>query len=73
MGSVTTKRIRSGGRVKYVQPAEFDPNPLYCPDLRMAFDPKYGPVTEAQIEYHRKRKTPGAEEWEVGQPAKPFA
>lgn len=56
----------------------FDPSPLYScavdPDGRvhdwMAFDPAYGPDSEKQIEWHKKRGTPGAEGWKVGVPCK---
>jgi hypothetical protein len=34
----------------------------------MAFDPKYGPENEQQIEWHVAHGTPGAEKWEVGVP-----
>jgi hypothetical protein len=58
---------------------EFDPSPEYaCAVLKdevtgigyvsswMAFVPEYGPESEAQIEYWRKKGYPGADTWEVG-------
>jgi hypothetical protein len=58
-------------RTRYIKPAEFDPNPLYA-EKPGAFDPRYGPDTQEQIDWHLRRGTPGAEGWEVGQPAKPY-
>lgn len=59
----------------------FDYNPIYASAIVMdeetghgfvsnwmAFDPKYGPESEKQIEWHRDHGTPGAEKWEVGKP-----
>ena len=59
--------------------ARFDYNPIYAADVVtdeetgvgvisnwMAFDPKYGPESERQIEWHKEHGTPGAEKWEVG-------
>ena len=66
------QKVRKNGRMVWVEVAEYDPNPLYCPENSAAFDPRYGPATEEQIEWHRKRGCPGAETWEVGQPARPF-
>jgi hypothetical protein len=54
-----------------VDVAEFDPNPLYA-ENSIAFDPRYGPPTQECIDAHVKRGTPGATEWEVGEPAKPY-
>jgi hypothetical protein len=56
-----------------VEEAKFDPNPIYCPDPAGTFDPRYGPSHQSQIDYHVERGTPGAEDWEVGQPAAPYA
>ena len=65
---------------RYAQPLDFDPSPLYAVDLVdgvfehwMAFDPRYGPENKEQIEWHVDHKTPGAELWEVGAPAAPYA
>ena len=60
-----------------VNPWDFDPNPQYAcavdketgqVHVWMAFDPKYGPETEAQIQWHKDHGTPGAETWEIGVP-----
>jgi hypothetical protein len=61
---------------KYRKPLEFDPSPLYAVERQadgtfshwMAFDPKYGPASQAQIDWHIEHGTPGAEDWEVGVP-----
>lgn len=70
---------------RYVEPLKADPNPVYaCQVVRttdgegqvlhwMAFDPRYGPSSESQIDWHVKHGTPGAELWEVGQPSAPYA
>ena len=64
------------------EPFKYDPNPLYAcevvphpldPEVGvvktwMAFDPRYGPESERQIEWHRRAGTPGASSWEVGKP-----
>ena len=39
----------------------------------MAFDPKYGPENQKQIDWHIRNDTRGAENWEVGHPTRPFA
>lgn len=80
------ERIKVRG--KWVTPAAFDHNPLYSCQVEyrtigtiqvgvvhswMAFDPKYGPENQEQIEWHLKHQTPGAELWEVGAPAAPYA
>lgn len=38
----------------------------------MAFDPKYGPDSQEQIDWHIANSTPGAEQWEVGKPCHNF-
>ncbi len=70
---------------RYTEPLKYDPNPLYASETVydsegngqvlhwMAFDPRYGPSSDSQIEWHIKRGTPGAELWEVGQPSAPYA
>jgi hypothetical protein len=84
---VKPERIKVGGR--WVEPIAFDPNPLYACHIErglvpsnpgigvvhswMAFDPRYGPENEDQIEWHINHGTPGAETWEIGKPAAPFA
>lgn len=65
------------------EPFKFDPNPLYACQVVydeetgigmildwMAFDPKYGPESQAQIDWHIAHDHPNASEWEVGKPAK---
>lgn len=59
-----------------IKPAEFDKSPLYACEVVdrrvvywMAFDPEYGPESEAQIAWHRREY--GADHvrgWEVGLP-----
>jgi hypothetical protein len=71
------------GKVVYVDTGSGDArtNPLYACEVGppdedghrpvlnwMAFDPKYGPESVAQIEWHVAHGTPGAELWEVGVP-----
>jgi hypothetical protein len=34
----------------------------------MAFDPKYGPDDQEQIDWHIAHGTPGAAKWKVGEP-----
>lgn len=65
---------------RYSEPFAHDPNPLYAVARDgdnfahwMAFDPRHGPESEAQIEWHLEHNTPGAELWEVGVPAAPYA
>lgn len=36
----------------------------------IAFDPRYGPESEKQIEWWRDHGYPGAEDWEVGTPVR---
>ena len=53
-------------------------DPLYSLDINkhgrvshfMAFDCRYGPESQAQIDWHVKNGTPGAETWEVGVPCR---
>lgn len=52
--------------------AEFDPNPMFAANPGW-FDPRYGPDSQSQIDWHIARGTPGAETWEVGKPAHPYA
>lgn len=37
-------------------------------DHRFAFDPRYGPEHESQIEYHEAKGHWDTTDWEVGQP-----
>lgn len=71
-GGHIQKQIRKNGKLVWVNVAEFDPNPMFCPDRAGWFDPRYGPDTQEQIDYHVERGTPGADTWEVGEPAKPY-
>lgn len=32
----------------------------------MAFDPRYGPETQEQLDWHIANEIPGANQWEVG-------
>ncbi len=60
------------------EPFKFDGSPEFACQVTsegrvlswMAFDPRYGPESESQIEWHRKSGTPGADRWEVGKPCK---
>lgn len=65
---------------------EFDPSPEWaCVLVKdegtglgrvsswVAFDPRYGPETEAQIEYWQRRGYPGADTWEVGKKVKVYS
>lgn len=80
---MTRQRIRKNGRYAYVDTDAGDAhtNPLYSCEVLgkpgdevrlvatwMAFDPKYGPESDKQIEWHVAHGTPGAETWEVGVP-----
>lgn len=56
---------------------EYDSDPAVALDVNpdtgvvqswMAFDPKYGPETQEQIDWHVKRGTPGANTWDIGVP-----
>lgn len=69
-----SRRRRNNQEVK---PWDFDPNPMYACDVDpetgevhvwMAFDPRYGPESQEQIDWHIKRQTPGSDTWEVGVP-----
>lgn len=64
----------------------FDPSPMYAFAIVrdetngvgyvthwMAFDPAYGPESEAQIEYWQRRGYPGAETWEVGKKVRVYS
>ena len=64
---------------------DFDPSPEYaCAVLKdevtgigyvsswMAFIPEYGPESEAQIEYWRRKGYPGSDTWEVGKRIKVY-
>jgi hypothetical protein len=70
------KRIRQNGKLVWITPFEFDPSPLCAVEVRPdgtldhsgAFDPRYGPSSEAQIEYHEQLGQLDTTEWEVGQP-----
>lgn len=68
-------------RQKDDKEARFDPNPIFACRVvydeetkighivhDVAFDPKYGPDSQHQIDWHREMETPGAETWEVGVP-----
>jgi hypothetical protein len=63
-----------------VKPLDYDPDPLFAVDLipgpdgityvnhGVAFDCRYGPESQEQIDWHIKNGTPNAERWEVGVP-----
>lgn len=79
-----TQRIRKDGKLVYVTEAEYDHDPMLAVAVEyvegpggqklgvvqnwMAFDPRYGPENEQQIEWHVAHGTPGAEKFEVGVP-----
>lgn len=81
------ERVKVGG--KWVEPLEFNPDPELACEVEyglvpgypkvgvihswMAFDARYGPEHQRQIDWHIENGTEGAETWEVGKPAKPFA
>lgn len=81
-------RIRKDGKLVYVSPADLDPDPILACEVEwrdlpsgsrigvvhnwMAFDCRYGPDEQAQIDWHVKHGTRGAESWEVGQPVPGF-
>lgn len=58
--------------------AAHDPDPIYACDVTkdgkilhwMAFDMRYGPENQAQIDWHLNNGTPGASRWEIGKPCK---
>lgn len=64
--------------VKEPQELEFDPSPEYALEIRedgsvahfMSFDVRYGPESDDQIEYFKRRGYPGSDKWEVGKPVK---
>lgn len=68
-------------RRRYARPGEpfkHDPSPEFACEVTkdgrirswMAFDPRYGPENEEQIEWHRRKGTPGAQNFKVGVPCK---
>jgi hypothetical protein len=76
-------KVKQDGKMVWVDPDEGDArtNPMFSCEVLgkkgdehrpvvnwMAFDPRYGPDTEAQIAWHIAHGTPGAETWEVGTP-----
>ena len=70
--------VRRDGKRVWVDddPGDAHTNPVYSVGVReggrldhsMAFDPKYGPERQEQIDWHIHHRTPGAETWEVGKP-----
>jgi hypothetical protein len=55
---------------------EYDPSPEFAVEIRsdgtvshfMAFDHRYGPESQDQIDFFKRRNYPGADKWEVGKP-----